>query len=152
MKKLLSLLTILVLLCISWKAEGQVYTQTYVDKCTGEIKVATTTYINGSATVNATTNATNTSSGALQVRGGAGIGGDLFASRIRTVSTTNATSTQTGEIIVQGGVGIGQNLYVGGLIVGTIAATVSTASQVTTIRQPNAATYYLTFVDSDNAS
>ncbi|NBP04012.1 MAG: hypothetical protein EBU90_28745, partial [Proteobacteria bacterium] len=108
--------------------------------------------VTGLTTVTNTTNATSTSSGALFIAGGVGIGGDLYASRIRTVSTTNATSTTTGEIIVQGGVGIGQNLYVGGLIVGTIAATVSTASQLTTVQQPIPSTYYLTFVDSNNST
>ena len=32
-------------------AMGQTYTHTYKDKCTGEIKVATTTMVNGFATV-----------------------------------------------------------------------------------------------------
>ena len=32
-------------------AIGQTYTQTYKDKCSGEIKVATTTMVNGYATV-----------------------------------------------------------------------------------------------------
>ena len=40
---------LLVLLCQI--VSGQTYTQTYKDKCTGEIKVATTTMTNGFATV-----------------------------------------------------------------------------------------------------
>lgn len=48
MKKIL-LGFILVLFCQF--VNGQTYTQTYVDKCSGEIKVATTTYTNGYATV-----------------------------------------------------------------------------------------------------
>lgn len=33
------------------KVNGQIYTQTYVDKCTGEIKTATTTYVNGNSVI-----------------------------------------------------------------------------------------------------
>jgi len=40
---------LLVLLCQI--VSGQTYTQTYKDKCTGEIKIATTTMVNGYATV-----------------------------------------------------------------------------------------------------
>ena len=40
---------ILVLFCQI--VSGQTYTQTYKDKCTGEIKIATTTMVNGYATV-----------------------------------------------------------------------------------------------------
>ncbi|NBP00975.1 MAG: hypothetical protein EBU90_12730, partial [Proteobacteria bacterium] len=106
----------------------------------------------GLTTVTNTTNATNTSSGSLQTRGGLGVGGDLYASRIRTVSTTNATSTSTGEIIVGGGVGIGQDLWVGGNIYGSLAVTVSTASNLNTIQRAIGANYFLTFVDSNNAT
>ena len=46
------LLGILILcLLFAQKANGQVYTQTFIDKCTGETKIATTTYINGNAVV-----------------------------------------------------------------------------------------------------
>jgi hypothetical protein len=51
MKKWVFGLTIIVITLISQKAIGQTYTQTYKDKCTGEIKVATTTMVNGFATV-----------------------------------------------------------------------------------------------------
>ena len=33
------------------KANGQTYTQTFIDKCSGEKKIATTTMFNGYATV-----------------------------------------------------------------------------------------------------
>ncbi len=42
---------IIVLFLFAFKANGQTYTQTFIDKCTGEKKVATTTIINGHATV-----------------------------------------------------------------------------------------------------
>jgi hypothetical protein len=37
------LVGIIVLFLFAFKANGQTYTQTFIDKCTGERKVATTT-------------------------------------------------------------------------------------------------------------
>ena len=51
MKKWLSTLLILVMFLLASKANGQVYTQTFIDKCTGKTKTATTTYVNGNAVV-----------------------------------------------------------------------------------------------------
>jgi hypothetical protein len=51
MKKSLVSLLVLVILAFTQKVNAQTYTQTYKDKCSGEIKVATTTMINGYATV-----------------------------------------------------------------------------------------------------
>jgi len=49
MKKILISLLILF---FSFTSKGQtIMTQTFVDKCTGEIKIATTTYVNGNAVV-----------------------------------------------------------------------------------------------------
>ena len=42
---------IFILILFAFKANGQTYTQTFIDKCTGEAKVATTTMMNGYATV-----------------------------------------------------------------------------------------------------
>jgi len=47
MKKILFFIFIF----LSVKSFGQTYTQTFIDKCSGEKKVATTTMINGYATV-----------------------------------------------------------------------------------------------------
>ena len=69
----------------------------------------------------------STSTGALQVAGGAGlghlfvgsnatIGGSITVSGGETISdTTQSTSTSTGSLIVAGGLGITKNLYVNGL-------------------------------------
>ena len=103
-------------------------------------------------TLDGLTVSVSTLTGAFQVRGGAGIGGDLYASRMRTVFGTQATSTITGDLVTQGGVGIGGNLYVGGNIVGNLGVAVNTASQVNTVSLPISGTYYPTFVDSNNAS
>jgi hypothetical protein len=48
LKKIISLLLFIFL---SLKSEGQTYTQSYVDKCTGEIKTVTTVFINGNTQV-----------------------------------------------------------------------------------------------------
>ena len=51
MTKWIFRLTIIVIIVFAQTAMGQTHTQTYRDKCTGEIKVATTTITNGFATV-----------------------------------------------------------------------------------------------------
>jgi hypothetical protein len=51
LKKWLSILSILVLFVFANKANGQLFTQTFIDKCTGQTKVATTTMVNGNAIV-----------------------------------------------------------------------------------------------------
>ena len=51
MNKWLVTLSIIVTFLFANQAKGQTYTQTFIDKCTGETKLATTTYINGNAVV-----------------------------------------------------------------------------------------------------
>ncbi len=52
MKKwIVAILLLIVTFITAFRAEGQTYTQTFVDRCTGETKVATTTIVNGNATV-----------------------------------------------------------------------------------------------------
>lgn len=96
--------------------------------------------ISGKALVNSNTSSTSTTTGALQVVGGVGIGGNLYVGGeivaekltiqfttvtttliqtddvIQTLNTTNATSTSTGALKVSGGAGIGGNIHVGGSI------------------------------------
>ena len=61
-----------------------------------------------------TTASTNTATGALQVIGGVGIGGDMnVGGFIDILSTTEATSTATGALQVIGGAGIGRDVWVG---------------------------------------
>jgi hypothetical protein len=105
----------------------------------------------GNFKVNGTTQSTSTSTGALQVVGGVGIGGNLYVGGeivaqkltielttvtttlvttddiIKTTNNTNATSTITGALQVSGGAGIGRDLYVGGnvTVLGTINASVT---------------------------
>lgn len=71
---------------------------------------------------------------------------------VEVLSTAQATSTATGAVRVLGGVGIRGNLWVGGTINGNISGAASTASFISTIATATNATYFLTFVDSNNAS
>lgn len=72
-------------------------------------------------TLAGTVQSSSTNTGALQVRGGAGIGGNLYIGGLVNVTgqavitdSTNATSTSTGALQIVGGVGVGKDLYVGG--------------------------------------
>jgi hypothetical protein len=87
--------------------------------------------------VNLSTDSTNTTSGALQVLGGAGIVGKIYAGSSLTVlgnvtinNTAVTTNTTTGALIVAGGVGIAGTISVGGtLLAGNVSGT---AGQVLT--------------------
>ena len=103
----------------------------------GNLNVGGGVNVIGITTVTNTTNATSTTTGALQIVGGVGIGGDLWVGGniyldgvgLDTVYGTTATFTQiyatgtnvsgsttTGALVVTGGVGIGGNLNVGGVL------------------------------------
>ena len=108
---------------------------------------------NNTLTLAGTTAATSTSTGALVVIGGVGIGGNLYVGGeivaekltiqyttvtttlvqtddvIRTYNSTNATSTSTGALQVRGGVGIGGDLWVGGTVY-VLNATIGTAVNI----------------------
>ena len=62
--------------------------------------------------INTTTASTSTTTGALVVQGGIGIGGNVIVG-----STLTSTSTTTGALIVRGGVGIGGDIYLKGQLV-----------------------------------
>jgi hypothetical protein len=90
----------------------------------------------GTLTVASSTIATSTNSGALQVTGGTGIGGDLYVGgkiisygtgssmTFSTATFTNvvikggtaADNTLTGDLVVKGGVGIGGDVYIAGTL------------------------------------
>jgi hypothetical protein len=138
--------------------------------------------IAGITTVTNTTNASSTLTGALQVRGGAGIGGNLYvggtifglASISGTITTatnlaggalgripyqtaagaTQFISTGTTGSILQMGANTATFVTTGSIYVGraVFADNASTASQVATLAQTANATYFLTFVDANNAT
>ena len=67
----------------------------------------------GIVTMTDGTNASNTTSGTLQVTGGVGISANLYANVARFTGGTASSSTTTGALIVTGGTGISEDLYVG---------------------------------------
>ena len=100
-----------------------------------------------SIVVTSTTNAISTSSGALQVVGGVGIGEDLWlggnlyftsaegtinASQVLVSGTANSTSTTSGALVVAGGVGIGKDVFVGGSVNISQTSTINNAEILTT--------------------
>ena len=88
--------------------------------------------------VGSATSASGTTTGALQVVGGVGIGGDLWlggglyfsnasgsfkAQRIQVLGTDTSYSSTTGALTVVGGVGVGGNLNIGSLTSATSSQT-----------------------------
>jgi hypothetical protein len=128
-------------------------------RVTGVVTATTSLLISGTA------GTTSTTTGALQVAGGVGIGGGLYVGGVGTFTnivlhnnSTGVYSTTTGALQVVGGVGIGGGLYVGGVVtatlfVGNITGTITgAASQVNTQAQTANANYYPAFVSANNAS
>ena len=134
---------------------------------------ATTGIFSGITTVTNTTAAISTNSGALQVYGGVGIGGNLYAGNIysngslvatgsasfnggtvanattftNTVvisTTTNSNSTTTGALQVSGGIGVGGNIWGGGTIFVANMRADATSSSTTFAVYYNPATDELT--------
>jgi hypothetical protein len=78
----------------------------------------------GLASVGSSAGSASTSTGALVVKGGVGIGGSLFVGNTLSVGSSIAsTSATSGALIVAGGVGIGGSVYTDSSIsVGTLSA------------------------------
>ena len=90
------------------------------------------TNVRNQFTVTNTTNAASSMTGALTVRGGAGIGQDLVVGGIaRAIANINSTSTNSGALQVTGGAGIAQNLVVGGNVSLAGITTVTNATVTT---------------------
>jgi hypothetical protein len=92
--------------------------------------------------ISSATNATSTTTGALQVAGGVGATGNLFAGGIvRLTDETESDGVATGAVVISGGVGIAKNLNVNGdiQVTGdfTVAGTfTTTASDSLAINDP----------------
>ena len=72
---------------------------------------------------------TSTSTGALVVTGGVGIGGALNVGGLTTINIgVDSTSTTTGALVVTGGIGVSGNITTTGLYAKTIQSTSSTAN------------------------
>ena len=66
-------------------------------------------------TITTATQSYSTDSGALQVTGGVGVGGNIYSAGVVTVDNgTDSGGTNAGALIVTGGVGVGGKLNVGG--------------------------------------
>lgn len=71
--------------------------------------------VDGSIQALSTIDSSSSTTGCLQIFGGAGIGKSLYVtSEIRNGSTLESTSTSTGSLLISGGVGVAKSLYVGG--------------------------------------
>jgi hypothetical protein len=68
----------------------------------------------GTVFINTNSNSISTTTGALTVQGGLGVGGNLFATSITVAGTTQSTSTNTGAFVVGGGIGVGGNVNING--------------------------------------
>ena len=78
----------------------------------------------GVAAFTDSTASTSSSTGAVLITGGTGIGGALnVAGTIGFTNNTASTSSSTGAMVVTGGVGIGGALHVAGVITGPTTAT-----------------------------
>ena len=81
-------------------------------------------------TVNPVTNSTSTTTGALVVKGGVGVGGTISVGQRLTVgSSLNSTSTSTGALVNSGGLGLAGNAFIGGTV--TISDTTNSTSSTT---------------------
>jgi hypothetical protein len=125
----------------------------------------TTLTANGITTITSTQAASSVDTGALQVDGGVGINGAVFAGSIQdtpigsstrssgafTTLTSNAattftqntgsTSTTTGTLVVTGGVGISERLYAGSLQNTPIGSSVASSAAFTSLTANAAVTF-----------
>lgn len=76
--------------------------------------------VSGQSNFKATTSSTSSTTGAVVITGGLGVGGkinsanDINSSGVLTVSnSTDSSSTSTGGIVTAGGLGVARNVYIG---------------------------------------
>ena len=90
-----------------------------------DFKVKNGLVVNTTASFLSTITSISTTTGGVQISGGAGIAKDVYiGGTVNIVNVTSATSTATGALHVEGGVGIGddlyaRNIYMNGVLVGT---------------------------------
>jgi hypothetical protein len=87
------------------------------------------------------TASTSTTTGALVVTGGIGIGGRATINNVSITATTASSSTTTGSLIVAGGAGIAGAIYAGSLQATPIGGTTRSTGAFTTLTS-NAATTF----------
>jgi hypothetical protein len=96
----------------------------------GGLRVDLNTILNGNININGITISTTTDTGALQVIGGVGVGGNINVGGAHSVflNTASSNGTTTGALQVMGGIGIGGNINVGGTQSIFLQTTVSTSA------------------------
>lgn len=98
---------------------------------TGAITGLSNLDISGSGAFDSTTESTTTATGALTVAGGAGIGKKLnVGGDLKVFSTTPAVSTSSGALQIEGGAAVKGDFWVGGVIYGSVDASVNTATNL----------------------
>ena len=107
--------------------------------------------------LNSTVTTANILGAATTINLGADSGVLTVRNRTTVTDITNATSTATGALVVRGGVGVNRDLHVGGVIYGTFsgsitgtATTATDAVNVLTTATSTNASFFVTFVDSNN--
>jgi hypothetical protein len=114
----------------SWKSQGGIN-----PSITNTYNLGSTSYrwkdiFSNTLNLSSNQQATSTSSGALIISGGAGIGGNLFTSGLlRSINLTESNAFNQGAVTTLGGVGIAKNLFVGGQT--RIQSTTSAISTIT---------------------
>ena len=99
-----------------WKSTGNIIPATDGGYSLGTPGYQWSTLYSQTANISSGVQATNTTTGALVVAGGIGVGGSMYAGgNVRFISKTASTGTTTGALVVSGGVGIQGALNVGGL-------------------------------------
>lgn len=95
----------------SWKTQGNIIPSTNNVYTLGSVAYQWSNVYTQKATLG-NTQAVSTLTGALQIAGGAGIGGNLYTSGlVRILSSTSATNTLTGALQIAGGVGVQGAIY-----------------------------------------
>jgi hypothetical protein len=103
--------------------------------------VALSTTVRGNTVIGATTSSTSSDTGALVVRGGVGIAGEVIAAgNIVASSPIPSTSTTTGALVVAGGIGVAGNINASGLI--NTTGNISTTNNLTAARVNNTGQFY----------
>ena len=115
----------------------------------GTLSIASNSTLGGTLTVSGGTTLSST----LSVAGITAINNFLTVSGISTFSnTTQSTSCTTGAVVISGGLGVAKDIYTCGKIYGPNGEIGQIAERVKTVGINTNATYYLTFVDSNNAT
>ena len=115
----------------------------------GTLSIASNSSIGGTLSVSGGTILSST----LSVSGATAIDNSMTVSGISSfTNTTQSTSCTTGAVVISGGLGVQKDIYTCGKIYGPSGEIGQIAERIKTVGINTNATYYLTFVDSNNPS